>query len=56
MLSGTRLSTSQRCSTFCNSANIGKAVNTASATVTKGTSASTDVKVKLPAVSARWSS
>ena len=56
MLSGIRLSTSQRCSTPCSWPNMGKAENTASATVKKGTSARMVVKVRLLAVRPRRSS
>ena len=50
MVSGIRLATSQRCSRSCSAANIGNTVNSASATVTKGTSAMVVVKVRPPAV------
>src|SRR6218665_2385286 len=55
MLSGTRLLTSQPCSASCNWPKIGNAVNTANATVKNGTSARMVVKVRLLAVSPRWS-
>ena len=50
MLSGIRLLTSQASSAPCSLENIGKAVNTASATVKNGTSAIDVVKVRLLAV------
>ncbi len=56
MVMGIRLSISQRSSTRCMRANTGNAVNTASATVAKGTSASSVVKVRLAAVRPRRSS
>ena len=56
MLSGTRLSTSQRCTVFCRRENIGKALNTASATVNSGTSEIVVVKVRLLAVTPSRSS
>jgi len=56
MLSGTRLLTSHVCSATCSLPKMGNAVNTASATVKKGTSARTVVNVRLLAVSPRWSS
>ena len=55
MVSGTRLSINHFCNTACNVENIGKAVNTASATVKNGTSAMVVVKVRLLAVKGRWS-
>ena len=56
MLSGTRLSMSQRCSISCILPKMGKAANTASATVKNGTSASSVVKVRLLAVTPSRSS
>ena len=56
MEGGTRLSTSQRWSTLCKVLNMGKAVNTANATVKNGTKAMVVVKVRLLAVKPKWSS
>jgi hypothetical protein len=53
MASGNRLSESHCCSTPCSLLKAGKAENTASSTVNRGTSEITVVKVRLLAVSAR---
>ena len=56
MLSGTRFCRKYFSSAASKPANMGKAVNTASITVTKGTSAMSVVKVRLLAVNPRRSS
>ena len=54
--SGKRLSYSHCCITPCSLLKAGKAENTASSTVNRGTSEMTVVKVRLLAVRPRWSS
>ena len=49
MLSGTKLSTNQRCRPVWNWPNMGNAVNTESVTANSGTRAMVVVKVRLPA-------